>query len=42
MASLELKVLRNWIVFKNLENLLKAWAIVVSVGSQSEVGMRIV
>ena len=42
MASLVLKVLGNWVVVENLEDLLKAGTVVVSVGGQSEVGMRIV
>ena len=34
MVSLELKVLRDWIVFKNLKDLLKTWAVVVYVRGQ--------
>ena len=40
--GLVLKVLGNWIVVKDLEDLLKAGAVVVSVRGQCEVGIRIV
>ena len=42
MFVLELKVLGCRIVFKDSKDLSEAWAIVVGVGSQNEVGMRIV
>ena len=42
MLVLELEVLGRQVVFENLESALEARAVVVSVGGQSEVGMRIV
>ena len=42
MFILELKILGCRIVFEDLEGALEAGVVVVSVGSQSEVGMGIV
>ena len=42
MLGLKSEVLGDWVIVEDLEQASEAWAVVVSVEGQSEVGMRIV